>query len=152
MHTPQNNPDGYAQTAVSNMTALQNTERFLVIHGSADDNVHTQNTLTLLDKLDNDGVRNFDVHFFPDSDHSIYFHNAYNMVHQRMFSPLIRHYTHLTHFSQHLGLSDWLVNAFNGEWAKIRNPTPKDSLVRRAIKFFSGSEVLMLSKPPERLA
>lgn len=86
MHTPKNNPTGYDQSAISNVTALQSTVRFLVIHGSGDDNVHMQNTLTLLDKLDVGSVKNFDVHVYPDSDHSIYFHNAYFMVHQRMFS------------------------------------------------------------------
>lgn len=83
MHTPKNNPTGYDSSAISNVTALQNTVRFLVIHGSGDDNVHIQNTLTLLDKLDVGSVKNFDVHVYPDSDHSIYFHNAYHMVHQR---------------------------------------------------------------------
>jgi hypothetical protein len=39
-----------------------------------------QNTLTLLDKLDLAGVENYDVHVFPDSDHSIYFHNANKIV------------------------------------------------------------------------
>jgi dipeptidyl aminopeptidase len=50
------------------------------MHGVADDNVHFQNSLTLLDKLDLAGVENYDVHVFPDSDHSIYFHNANRMV------------------------------------------------------------------------
>lgn len=50
------------------------------MHGVADDNVHMQNSLTLLDKLDLAGVENYDVHVFPDSDHSIYFHNANRIV------------------------------------------------------------------------
>lgn len=73
MHTPQNNPQGYSSSAINNVTALQRTTRFLVMHGIADDNVHMQNTLTLLDKLDLGSVENYDVHVFPDSDHSIYF-------------------------------------------------------------------------------
>ena len=80
MHTPQNNPDGYTNTTITNMTALQNNVRFLMMHGVADDNVHMQNSLTLLDKLDVAGVENYDYHVFPDSDHSIYFHNANRMV------------------------------------------------------------------------
>lgn len=80
MQTPQNNPDGYDNTTISNMTALQGNVRFLMMHGVADDNVHMQNSLTLLDKLDLAGVENYDVHVFPDSDHSIYFHNANRMV------------------------------------------------------------------------
>ena len=67
-------------TSITNMTALQSNVRFLMMHGVADDNVHMQNSLTLLDKLDLAGVENYDVHVFPDSDHGIYFHNANKMV------------------------------------------------------------------------
>ena len=50
------------------------------MHGVADDNVHYQSTLTLMDKLDLAGVENYDMQVFPDSDHSIYFHNANRIV------------------------------------------------------------------------
>jgi dipeptidyl aminopeptidase len=80
MDTPQRNPSGYENATVSNMTALASNVRFLLMHGVADDNVHLQNSLTLLDKLDLEGVENYDFHAFPDSDHSIYFHNANRMV------------------------------------------------------------------------
>lgn len=78
MHTPQHNAEGYDNATVANMTALSSNVRFLLMHGVADDNVHFQNSLTLLDRLDVAGVENYDVHVFPDSDHSIYF---------REFSP-----------------------------------------------------------------
>jgi dipeptidyl aminopeptidase len=80
MHTPQHNPDGYQNSSISNMTALHQNVRFLIMHGIADDNVHMQNSLTLLDKLDLAGVENYDVHVFPDSDHGIFFHNANRIV------------------------------------------------------------------------
>lgn len=80
MKTPQENQAGYDGTAVTNATALAQNVRFLVMHGTGDDNVHVQNTYTLLDKLDQAGVENYDVHVFPDSDHSIYFHNANRIV------------------------------------------------------------------------
>lgn len=73
MHTPQHNPDGYRSSAITNVTALSQNVRFFLMHGIADDNVHLQNSLTLLDKLDLASVENYDVHVFPDSDHSIYF-------------------------------------------------------------------------------
>ncbi|KAM0715152.1 hypothetical protein Q7P37_009617 [Cladosporium fusiforme] len=104
MHTPQNNPGGYDNATINNMTALSQNVKFLVMHGFSDDNVHFQNTLQLLDKLDQDGVTNYDVHVFPDSDHSIYFHNANRIVYEK--------------------LSDWLVNAFNGEWLRTDSPKP----------------------------
>lgn len=73
MHTPQHNPEGFVNSAINNATALGQNTRFLLMHGVADDNVHFQNSLTLLDKLDEESVENYDVHVFPDSDHSIYF-------------------------------------------------------------------------------
>ncbi|KAL2814959.1 dipeptidyl peptidase IV N-terminal region-domain-containing protein [Aspergillus granulosus] len=114
MHTPQQNPTGYDNSSISDMSALQSTVRFLVIHGASDDNVHLQNTLTLIDKLDLANVQNYDVHFYPDSDHSIFFHNAHAMVYER--------------------LSSWLVNAFNGEWHRIANPVPDESIWTRLSK------------------
>ena len=83
MHTPQHNPGGYANSTISNMASLQKNVRFLMMHGTGDDNVHMQSSLTLLDKLDLAGVQNYDFHAFPDSDHSIYFHNANKMVYGR---------------------------------------------------------------------
>ena len=105
MQTPAHNPDGYAESAISNVTALAQNVRFMIMHGVADDNVHLQNTLTLLDKLDLAGVDNYDLHFFPDSDHSIYFHNANYMVYQK--------------------LEKWLINAFNGVWYGVEDPRPQ---------------------------
>jgi dipeptidyl aminopeptidase len=105
MHMPQHNPSGYENATISNMQGLASTVRFLVMHGVSDDNVHFQNTLQLLDKLDQANVRNYDTHVFPDSDHSIYFHNANNIVYGK--------------------LRDWLINAFNGEWLRTRDPVPK---------------------------
>lgn len=105
MYTPQHNPGGYDNSSISNMTSLMQNVRFLVMHGVSDDNVHYQNTLQLLDHLDQANARNYDVHFFPDSDHSIGFHNANRVVYEK--------------------LSDWLVNAFNGEWLRTDNPTPQ---------------------------
>jgi dipeptidyl aminopeptidase len=80
MLTPQTNPGGYDSSAISNVTALSQNVRFLLMHGVADDNVHMQNSLTLLDKLDLAAIENYDVHVFPDSDHGIYFHNANRIV------------------------------------------------------------------------
>jgi dipeptidyl aminopeptidase len=80
MLTPQANGNGYDASAITNTSALAQNVRFLMMHGVADDNVHFQNSLTLLDNLNLGGVENYDVHVFPDSDHSIYFHNANRIV------------------------------------------------------------------------
>jgi dipeptidyl aminopeptidase B len=85
MRLPTENAAGYDASSVANATALGDSVRFLLMHGVADDNVHFQNSLTLLDKLDLAGVENYDVHVFPDSDHSIYFHNANKIVYDSKF-------------------------------------------------------------------
>lgn len=87
MHTPDRNPSGYRNASISDMASIEENVRFLIMHGSGDDNVHLQNTLVLLDKLDMASVENYDMHIFPDSTHSIQFHNAYTMVYQREFLP-----------------------------------------------------------------
>lgn len=121
MHTPQHNPEGYENTTITNTTALGDNVRFLLMHGVADDNVHLQNSLTLLDKLDLAGVENYDFHAFPDSDHSIYFHNANRMVYDSKSAGIT-----LTQriADDVLGLNNWLINAFNGEWLRMEHATP----------------------------
>lgn len=84
MHMSQQNPAGYEESAITNTSALGQNERFLIMHGTGDDNVHIQNTLSLLDKLDLSNVPNYDVHIYPDSDHSISFHGARHALDTRM--------------------------------------------------------------------
>ncbi|CAI4549902.1 CBM_collapsed_G0025350.mRNA.1.CDS.1 [Saccharomyces cerevisiae] len=98
MHTPQENFDGYVESSVHNVTALAQANRFLLMHGTGDDNVHFQNSLKFLDLLDLNGVENYDVHVFPDSDHSIRYHNA-NVI---VFDKLL----------------DWAKRAFDGQFVK----------------------------------
>ncbi|RDA91093.1 hypothetical protein CP533_2993 [Ophiocordyceps camponoti-saundersi (nom. inval.)] len=115
MRLPQDNRAGYDASTVSNASALAQCARFLVMHGTADDNVHFQNSLRLLDGLDRAGVENYDVHVFPDSDHSITFHSANRIVYDK--------------------LTTWLINAFNGEWLKVKNPKP----IPRSLEHSSSS-------------
>ncbi|KAI4858830.1 dipeptidyl peptidase IV N-terminal region-domain-containing protein [Hypoxylon rubiginosum] len=121
MLTPQQNDEGYDQTAISNVSALAKNVRFLIMHGVADDNVHMQNTLTLLDKLDLAGVENYDLHMFPDSNHGIYFHNANRIVYDK--------------------LNNWLINAFNGEWLKVSDAKPVPNKAKRDMEWVKRSGV-----------
>ncbi|GCF01531.1 hypothetical protein ZYGM_001457 [Zygosaccharomyces mellis] len=86
MHTPQENFAGYEQSSVHNVTAIAQAKRFLLMHGTGDDNVHFQNSLKILDLLDLNEVENYDVHVFPDSDHSIRYHNANKIVWDKILS------------------------------------------------------------------
>lgn len=79
------NPNYRAISRINGFENFKNAKRFLIMHGSADDNVHLQNTMWLLDNFDVANVENYDIHIFPDSDHSIYYHNANDMVYDRLF-------------------------------------------------------------------
>lgn len=69
MDTPQENPDGYKLTSVMNYASrLKGTLR--IIHGTSDDNVHMQNSLMLIDKLQ-DLKKRFEFMVYPGQRHGI---------------------------------------------------------------------------------
>jgi dipeptidyl-peptidase-4 len=69
MRTPQQNATGY--NSGSPVELAQNLNgRLLLIHGSADDNVHFQNTMAYTSALIRSG-KQFDLFVFPDMNHSI---------------------------------------------------------------------------------
>jgi dipeptidyl aminopeptidase len=65
MGTPVRNPVGYNTSAISNMTGFHDTH-FLLMHGTADINVHFANSAHLLDMLTQARVRRFDFKMFVD--------------------------------------------------------------------------------------
>jgi len=69
MRTPQENPEGYRATAPSRMAANLRG-RFLLVHGTGDDNVHFQNAIQLADELQEAG-KQFQFMAYPDRNHSI---------------------------------------------------------------------------------
>jgi dipeptidyl-peptidase-4 len=69
MRTPQQNIEGYDNgSPISLAKNLQGN--LLLIHGTADDNVHFQNSIEYTRALINSG-KHFDMFFFPDKNHSI---------------------------------------------------------------------------------
>ncbi|MCR4416426.1 MAG: S9 family peptidase [Ignavibacteria bacterium] len=69
MSTPELNPEGYEKSAVTNK-ADKLKGKLLLIHGTADDNVHFQNTVVLVDELIK-ANKQFNVMFYPGKDHGI---------------------------------------------------------------------------------
>lgn len=69
MSTPELNPEGYEKSAVTNK-ADKLKGRLLLIHGTADDNVHFQNIVVLVDELIK-ANKQFQVMFYPGKDHGI---------------------------------------------------------------------------------
>ncbi|MEW6252532.1 MAG: S9 family peptidase, partial [Planctomycetota bacterium] len=67
MRTPQNNPDGYtAGSVVAGAKDLHG--KLLILHGAQDDNVHFQNSLQLLEALQEAG-KQFEFMVYPSADH-----------------------------------------------------------------------------------
>lgn len=72
LSTPQNNPEGYdGGSPVTYASRLANDQELLIAHGDADDNVHLQNTLTMVDALIA-ANKQFDLMIYPGRNHGIY--------------------------------------------------------------------------------
>ena len=70
MTTPQENASGYDNNSpLSHVDKLEG--KFLLVHGSADDNVHVQNSMRLIEALVQ-ANKQFDWAIYPDKNHSIY--------------------------------------------------------------------------------
>ena len=69
MATPQENAAGYAETAPQNAVAGMRA-RFLLVHGTGDDNVHPQNSVQLIEKMVR-ANRPMQQLFYPNRTHSI---------------------------------------------------------------------------------
>lgn len=69
MGTPQNNPDGYKESSpITYASKLKG--RFLIVHGTSDDNVHFQNTANFVAALEK-ANKQFSTMFYPDKNHGI---------------------------------------------------------------------------------
>lgn len=95
MKHPLENPNYKETSRINDVEKIAKAKRFLLMHGSSDDNVHIQNSMWLLDKLQTANVTNYDFEIFPDSNHNINYRNAGNMV----YGKILR----------------WLKDAFNGK-------------------------------------
>jgi dipeptidyl-peptidase-4 len=69
MRTPRENPAGYRDGAPLNH-AYKLSGDLLVVHGTGDDNVHAQNTIQLIQQLEDAGMQ-FDMRLYPNKTHSI---------------------------------------------------------------------------------
>jgi len=69
MRTPQENPKGYDDNSPINFVDKLKG-KFLLIHGSGDDNVHVQNSMQMMEALIQ-ANKQFDSQIYPDKDHGI---------------------------------------------------------------------------------
>ncbi|MFN4248624.1 MAG: S9 family peptidase [Flavipsychrobacter sp.] len=82
MRTPQENAEGYDNNAPEKMAANLKA-KYLLIHGTADDNVHFQNAVMLTDALIK-ANKEFDGEYYPNRNHGISGGNARPHLYKRM--------------------------------------------------------------------
>ena len=69
---PQQNPAGYDDNSPINFAErLSDRTSLLIMHGTADDNVHFQNTMEMCHALNRAG-KQYDMMIYPDQNHSMY--------------------------------------------------------------------------------
>ncbi|MFV0564408.1 MAG: S9 family peptidase [Flavobacteriaceae bacterium] len=79
---PQDNPGGYDDNSpINHVEKLKGN--FLLVHGSADDNVHVQNTMRLVDALIQ-ADKPFEWAIYPDKNHGIYGGNTRLHLYKKM--------------------------------------------------------------------
>ncbi len=87
MRTPQENEKGYAVTSpLRRVNEMQG--KLLLIHGSADDNVHFTQTMQYAEALVQ-ANKQFDMHVYKDRDHGIYGKNTRYHLYTKMSNYLI---------------------------------------------------------------
>ncbi|EGW34146.1 uncharacterized protein SPAPADRAFT_134971 [Spathaspora passalidarum NRRL Y-27907] len=86
MNKPDQNPNYEKHAQIKDFNQFKSPKRFLIVHGTSDDNVHIQNSMWFIDRLTYNKVENFDVQIFPDSAHDISYDNAASVVYDRLFN------------------------------------------------------------------
>jgi dipeptidyl-peptidase-4 len=82
MRTPQENPEGYDDNSpLSHAEKIKGN--YLIIHGSADDNVHFQNTMEFAERMVQAGVQ-FDEAIYTNRNHGIYGGNTSMHLYTKM--------------------------------------------------------------------
>lgn len=74
LDTPQNNKKGYEDNSPINFVNMLKG-KYLLVHGMADDNVHFQNSVEMVDALEK-ANKQFDFIMYPGKNHGIYGGNA----------------------------------------------------------------------------
>ena len=82
LQTPQLNPEGYDENSPVKF-AGKIKGKYLLVHGTADDNVHFQNSIDFSDALIKANV-DFDEMFYPNRNHGIYGNNASFHLYSKM--------------------------------------------------------------------
>jgi len=86
---PQDNPQGYDQNSPINFASdLQG--KYLLVHGTADDNVHLQNSVEWVEALV-DANQEFEMFFYPNKTHSIAGGTTRYHLYRKMTNFVVNH-------------------------------------------------------------
>jgi dipeptidyl-peptidase-4 len=88
MRTPLENEKGYDSNSPINFVN-QLKGKYLLIHGSVDDNVHYQNTMEMINALVA-ADKQFDLFVYPNKNHGIYGGNTRNHLFKMMFDYTVK--------------------------------------------------------------
>jgi dipeptidyl-peptidase-4 len=88
MRTPKENEEGYDRNSPINFVS-KIKGKYLLIHGSADDNVHYQNSMEMITALVN-ANKQFDLFIYPNKNHGIYGGNTRNHLFQMMLDYTLK--------------------------------------------------------------
>lgn len=88
MRTPAENEKGYDDNSpINHVSKLKG--KYLLIHGSGDDNVHYQNTMEMVNALVA-ADKQFDLFIYPNKNHGIYGGNTRNHLFKMMFDYTLK--------------------------------------------------------------
>ncbi|XP_074657639.1 inactive dipeptidyl peptidase 10-like isoform X2 [Tubulanus polymorphus] len=90
MGTPRgvDNFQGYERAKMMNHAKGFKSSKFLLVHGTADDNVHFQNSAQLMKSLVHEGI-SFDSQIYPDQNHNLNGGRTLTHLYQRMTHFLV---------------------------------------------------------------
>lgn len=136
MRTPEENPKGYDDNSPFNYPELLKGD-YLLIHGSADDNVHVQNSIRMVEALIQ-ADKQFEWAIYPDRNHSIYGGNTRLHLYKKMTNFV---YEHLGGGNQNLYTNTSTATKFNSptetiqpnevkKSAKVKTPPQKEVIVK----------------------
>ena len=88
MQTPQENQSGYDDNSpINHVEKLKG--HYLLIHGSADDNVHVQNTYEMVSALVKEN-KQFELFIYPDRNHGIYGGNTRYHLYKKITNFILK--------------------------------------------------------------
>lgn len=88
MRTPAENASGYDDNSpINHVSKLKG--KYLLIHGSGDDNVHYQNTMEMINALVRED-KQFDLFIYPNKNHGIYGGNTRNHLFKMMYDYTLK--------------------------------------------------------------